>query len=58
MLIVYNEYLDLIGLWEPGWNVVLVSRLVYAHAPGNRKHSSLVSDLHSHTSNWAVIGSL
>ena len=45
MQLVYNEQLNKIGLWEDGWNVVLVSRIIYAHSPGDRRHRALVSEL-------------
>lgn len=58
MLVMFNETENLIGLWEDGWNVVLVARLVYAQAPGNRRHCGMASELHEYNSNWVAIGSL
>jgi hypothetical protein len=57
MLVVYNEHLNRIGLWIEGTEVVLVAELIPANGVG-RRHQALVSDLHTYTSTWAVVGTL
>lgn len=58
MLVMYCKKQNLLGLWEDGWNVVLVSRLVFVHSPGRGLGTSMASELHTYGSNWTVIGSL
>lgn len=58
MQLVYNEELNKIGLWEPGWNVVLVSCPIFAYSPGRGLHRGVVSELQEYNSNWVLIGAL
>lgn len=58
MLVMFNEKQNLIGLWEDGWNFVLVARPVFVHRPGIKLAQGLVSELHDYDSNWVPIGAL
>lgn len=58
MLVMYCEKQNLLGLWEDGWNVVLVARLVFVHSPGRGLGTSMASELHEYNGNWVAVSTL